>query len=99
MPAVAPLLGASLISVLDWRAIFIAFVLFVVVSTIWTGIRITEPLKPELRISFSLKTFWAALTEISSLGIVRTSIATLISSYGILFTTILLVQPIFDTFF
>ena len=99
VPAVAPLLGASLISVLDWRAIFIAFVLFVVVSTIWTGIRITEPLKPELRISFSIKTFWAALAEISSLGIVRTSIATLISSYGILFTTILLVQPIFDTFF
>jgi DHA1 family bicyclomycin/chloramphenicol resistance-like MFS transporter len=99
VPAVAPLLGAGLISVFDWRAIFVTFILFVVVSTIWTGTRITEPLKPEMRVPFSVQTFWAALTEISSLGIVRTSIITLIFSYGILFTTILLVQPIFDQFF
>ena len=99
VPAVAPLLGAGLISVFDWRAIFVTFILFVVISTIWAGIRITEPLKPEMRVSFSVPTFWAALTEISSLGIVRTSIITLIFSYGILFTTILLVQPIFDQFF
>ncbi len=99
VPAVAPLLEAGLISVFDWRAIFVTFILFVVMSTIWTGIRITEPLKPEMRVPFSVQTFWAALTEISSLGIVRTSIITLIFSYGILFTTILLVQPIFDQFF
>ena len=99
VPAVAPLLGAGLISVFDWRAIFVTFILFVVMSTIWTGIRITEPLKPEMRVPFNVQTFWAALTEISSLGIVRTSIITLIFSYGILFTTILLVQPIFDQFF
>ena len=99
VPAVAPLLGAGLISVFDWRAIFVTFILFVVVSTIWTGIRITEPLKPEMRVPFSVQTFWAALAEISSLGIVRTSIITLIFSYGVLFTTILLVQPIFDQFF
>ena len=99
VPAVAPLLGAGLISVFDWRAIFVTFILFVVMSAIWTGIRITEPLKPEMRVPFSVQTFWAALTEISSLGIVRTSIITLIFSYGILFTTILLVQPIFDQFF
>ena len=99
VPAVAPLLGAGLISVFDWRAIFVTFILFVVVSTIWTGIRITEPLKPEMRVPFSVQTFWAALAEISSLGIVRMSIITLIFSYGVLFTTILLVQPIFDQFF
>ena len=99
VPAVAPLLGAGLISVFDWRAIFVTFILFVVVSTIWTGTRITEPLKPEMRVPFSVQTFWAALAEISSLGIVRTSIITLIFSYGVLFTTILLVQPIFDQFF
>ena len=99
VPAVAPLLGAGLISVFDWRAIFVTFILFVVMSTIWTGIRITEPLKPEMRVPFSVQTFWAALAEISSLGIVRTSIITLIFSYGVLFTTILLVQPIFDQFF
>jgi len=99
VPAVAPLLGAGLILVFDWRAIFVTFILFAVVSTIWTGIRITEPLKAEMRIPFSVQTFWAALTEISSLEIVRTSIVTLIFCYGILFTTIILVQPIFDQFF
>ena len=99
VPAVAPLLGAGLIAVFDWRAIFVTFILFVVVSTIWTGIRIVEPLKPEMRVPFRVHTFWAALAEISSLGIVRTSIITLIFCYGVLFTTILLVQPIFDQFF
>ena len=77
VPAVAPLLGAGLISVFDWRAIFVTFILFVVMSTIWTGIRITEPLKPEMRVPFSVQTFWAALTEISSLGIVDKSLVSI----------------------
>ena len=58
VPAVAPLLGAGLISVFDWRAIFVTFILFVVMSTIWTGIRITEPLKPEMRVPFNVHRGW-----------------------------------------
>ena len=99
VPAVAPLMGAGLISLFDWRAIFTVFILFALVSTIWTGIRIKEPLRAEMRIPFQIKIFQAAFLEIISIGIVRISILTLIFSYGTLFTCILLVQQVFDQFF
>ena len=99
VPAVAPLMGAGLISLFDWRAIFTVFILFALVSTIWTGIRIQEPLRAEMRIPFQIKIFQAAFLEIISIGIVRISILTLIFSYGTLFTCILLVQQVFDQFF
>ena len=99
VPAVAPLMGASLISVFDWRSIFVVFIVFALISTIWTGIRIEEPLKAEMKLPFQLAVFKAAFLEIISIGIVRTSIITLIFSYGTLFTCILLVQQVFDQFF
>ena len=98
-PAVAPLLGAGLISLFDWRAIFVIFIIFAFISTIWTKIRIREPLRPEMRVPFQIKIFHAAFLEIISIGIVRVSIITLIFSYGTLFTCILLVQQVFDQFF
>ena len=98
-PAVAPLLGAGLISLFDWRAIFVIFIIFALISTIWTKIRIREPLRPEMRVPFQIKIFRAAFLEIISIGIVRVSIITLIFSYGTLFTCILLVQQVFDQFF
>ena len=98
-PAVAPLLGAGLISLFDWRAIFVIFIIFALISTIWTKIRIREPLRPEMRVPFQIKIFHAAFLEIISIGIVRVSIITLIFSYGTLFTCILLVQQVFDQFF
>ena len=98
-PAVAPLLGAGLISLFDWRAIFLIFIIFALISTIWTKIRIREPLRPEMRVPFQIKIFRAAFLEIISIGIVRVSIITLIFSYATLFTCILLVQQVFDQFF
>ena len=99
VPAVAPLMGAGLILLFDWRAIFLVFILFALVSTFWTAIRIREPLRAEMRIPFQLKIFQAAFLNIISIGIVRISIITLIFSYGTLFTCILLVQQVFDQFF
>ena len=99
VPAVAPLMGAGLILLFDGRAIFLVFILFALVSTFWTAIRIREPLRAEMRIPFQLKIFQAAFLNIISIGIVRISIITLIFSYGTLFTCILLVQQVFDQFF
>ncbi|MGY8791247.1 MAG: MFS transporter, partial [Pseudomonadales bacterium] len=42
VPALAPLLGAGMISVFDWRAIFIVFIIFALISTIWTCFRVKE---------------------------------------------------------
>jgi DHA1 family bicyclomycin/chloramphenicol resistance-like MFS transporter len=99
VPALAPLLGAGMISVFDWRAIFIVFIIFALISTIWTCFRVKEPLTPDRRVPFQLEVFKLAFLEIISLGIVRTAIVTLIFSYASLFTCIMLVQQVFDQFF
>jgi len=99
VPAVAPLLGAGIISISDWRSIFGVFILFALISTVWTAVRINEPLKAEMRLPFRLQPFKIATMEILSLKIVRLAIVTLIFAGGILFTAILLVQQIFDQFY
>ena len=99
VPAVAPLLGAGIILISNWRSIFGLFILFALISTVWTAVRVTEPLKVEMRIPFRLQPFKIAIIEIISLKIVRLAIITLIFGGGILFVTILLVQQVFDQFY
>jgi MFS transporter, DHA1 family, multidrug resistance protein len=99
VPAVAPLLGAGIILISNWQSIFGLFILFALISTVWTGVRVNEPLKVEMRIPFRLQPFKIAIIEIMSLKIVRLSIVTLIFGGGILFIAILLVQQVFDQFY
>lgn len=99
VPAVAPLLGAGVILVFNWRFIFLIFIMFALISTIWTAIRIREPLAPEMRMPFQFLPFKKAIIEIISLKIVRLAIITLIFAGGILFLGILLIQQIFDQFY
>ena len=99
VPAVAPLLGAGVILVFSWRFIFMIFIIFGLISTIWTAIRIREPLTPEMRIPFKFQPFKKAIIEIIFLKIVRLAIITLIFAGGILFLGILLIQQVFDQFY
>ena len=96
VPALAPLLGAGLISIFAWQSIFVIFIVFSALSTAWTGLRIQEPLAPEQRIPFRREAFQAALVEIFSLGMVRMSMLTMVFAYAMLFLSILMVQQIFD---
>jgi DHA1 family bicyclomycin/chloramphenicol resistance-like MFS transporter len=48
-PAVAPLIGAAIIAGFGWRAIFVAFLIFSVVSVGWLTLRQPETLAPEAR--------------------------------------------------
>ena len=99
VPALAPLLGAGLISIFAWQSIFVIFIVFSALSTTWTGLRIQEPLAPEQRIPFRRKAFQTALVEIFSLGMVRMSMLTMVFAYAMLFLSILMVQQIFDQFY
>ena len=99
VPAMAPLLGACVMLIFEWQAIFAVFIVFVVVSTSWMGLRIQEPITAQNRLPFRIKSFKTAVIEILSLGIVRTAILTLVFSYAVLFTGLLLIQPVFDQFF
>jgi DHA1 family bicyclomycin/chloramphenicol resistance-like MFS transporter len=48
-PAVAPLIGAAIIAGFGWRAIFVAFLIFSLVSVGWLTLRQPETLAPEAR--------------------------------------------------
>ena len=48
-PAFAPLIGEGVIALAGWRAIFIAFMAFSLISVIWMALRLPETLAPEDR--------------------------------------------------
>ena len=99
VPAVAPLLGAAVMLMFQWQAIFAVFILFVILSTTWMGVRIQEPVTLEKRRPFDFISLKTAIVEILSHRMVRTAIVTLIFAYSVLFTGLLLIQPVFDIYF
>ncbi len=99
VPAVAPLLGSWIIALSDWRGIFIAFVLFALISSGWLGLRQPETLLPADRRPLHLGTLWDAVQEMFSHPSVRYSILAQTLCFSLLFMTISMIQPIFDDVF
>ncbi|MGI3184060.1 multidrug effflux MFS transporter [Nioella aestuarii] len=95
-PAVAPMIGAGIIALAGWRSIFLAFVLFSVVSIGWVGIRQPETLPVERRRPLQGAMLWAGMKEV--LGHRQVMLSTLIQImiFGVLFATISTIQQVFD---
>ena len=99
VPAIAPLLGSFVMLAFNWRFIFLMFIAFVAVSTMWMTFRIDESVTKEKRIEFNLKQVVLAFKEVLSNQMILTSIITLVFAYGILFIGIFLIQPVFEQVF
>lgn len=99
IPALAPSIGAVLIHFGGWRSIFLAFALFSALSALWFCLRLPETLPPARRRPFRMTTIRAALVETLSHPTVRLSIAAQCFCYGILFSTISSIQPIYEISF
>ena len=99
VPAIAPLLGSFVMLAFNWRFIFLMFIAFVAVSTMWMTFRIDESVTKEKRIEFNLKQVGLAFKEVLSNQMILTSIITLVFAYGILFIGIFLIQPVFEQIF
>ena len=99
VPAVAPLIGSGIIAVAGWRAIFAAFVVFAVVTTVWLARRLPESLPPENRRPMRAPVLRAAIGEVLRHPVVRLSIMAQAMGYVTLFATISLIQPVFDHVF
>jgi DHA1 family bicyclomycin/chloramphenicol resistance-like MFS transporter len=95
-PAVAPMIGAAVIWGFGWRAIFLAFLAFSVVSIGWLLLRQPETLPPAARRAFRVKPLRAALAEALRLRQMQLSILVQTLVFGSLFGTISSIQPIFD---
>ncbi len=99
VPAVAPLLGAWIIAGFGWRGIFWVFVLFAVVSAAWLAIRQPETLAPEARRPLNFARLRHAAAEVFAHANVRRAIMVQTLVFGMLFATIMSVQPVFDVTF
>ncbi len=98
-PAVAPMIGAVIIWAADWRAIFLAFVAFSVVVTLWTMVRLPETLKPEHRRPMRLGLMRDAMAEMWANPVVRLSVATQCFCFATIFAGVSTIQLIFDQTF
>ncbi len=99
VPAIAPMLGALIISFSGWRGVFVAFVLFSLVSILWMGLRLPEPLAHEDRRPFRLPLMIAAVGEMWAIPAVRVSILVQSLCLAILFTMLTSVQQLYDITF
>ncbi|MEC8042444.1 MAG: MFS transporter, partial [Pseudomonadota bacterium] len=99
VPAVAPLLGAGVISLVGWRGIFGSFIIFSVFSVGWLMLRQPESLPVENRRPFKVGKIGSAIKEMFAHPTVRLSIATQTLCFATLFMSISLIQPIFDDVF
>lgn len=96
VPAVAPLAASGVISAFGWRSIFIAFVGFSLLSTIWLLARQPETLTHENRRPFRAVPLIAALREVLSHRTIVTTIIVQTLIFGALFGTLSSAQPIID---
>lgn len=99
VPAVAPLVGSWIIWAAGWRAMFGAFVAFAAVASLWLMLRLPESLAVEDRRPMKAKVLAAAVREVLTHPVVRLSIMAQSMGYVMLFTTISLIQPVFDQVF
>lgn len=97
VPAVAPLIGAFIINWAGWRSIFLAFVLFALTYCLWMMIRLPETLPVDKRRPLRLHLIFAAFKEMATHPVVRLSILVQTLVASMLFLTLMLVQPIYET--
>ena len=95
-PAVAPLIGHWIIEAFDWRAIFLAFLVFSGISVTWFSVRQAETLPAPLRRPLNFAAIWDGTKE--ALGLRQMQLSILVQSmiFGLLFGTISSIQQIFD---
>ena len=98
-PAFAPLMATGIIAFIGWRGIFLAFILFSVVSIMWMWVRLPEPLAVADRRPFRAPMLWAAVLEMFANPTVRLSIVVQTMCLAVLFSLLTMVQQIYDTIF
>ena len=80
VPALAPSVGAILISLAGWRAVFVAFIAFAAVGMAWMALRQPETLPAARRRPFRPATLWSGAREV--LGNRQVVIITAVLSLG-----------------
>lgn len=80
VPALAPLLGQGILLFGNWRTIFAALLIFVVIANAWVMLGQPETLAPEARRAFRVGLLWQSTVEMSRHRIAL--ISTLCQGFG-----------------
>ncbi|MBO9444907.1 multidrug effflux MFS transporter [Ruegeria sp. R14_0] len=96
VPAIAPMMGAGVIALTGWRGIFASFILFSLITVVWMGLRLPEPLAVENRRPLRLPLMMDAARQMFAHPTVRLSIMVQTLCLGMLFTMLTMVQPVYD---
>ena len=99
VPAFAPAMGVVIIEFAGWRSIFVAFVVFSLISVIWLGIRLPETIPVENRRPLKLPLIIDAVRQMFAHRVVRLSILVQTLSMGMLFSLLVLIQPTYQYVF
>jgi DHA1 family bicyclomycin/chloramphenicol resistance-like MFS transporter len=99
VPVIAPTMGAAIAWAFGWRAIFVSFAIFSIISMAWLMLRQPETLAPERRRPFRAHELWAGATEVARNAQVMWSIAVQTLIYAMLFIALMSSQQIFDLTF
>jgi DHA1 family bicyclomycin/chloramphenicol resistance-like MFS transporter len=96
VPAIAPSLGALIINAFGWRAIFLSFLAFSLLTMLWLGFRQPETLAHANRRPLRLGLLWQALIEVLANPVTRLSILLQTLAFAMLFGLLSAIQPVFD---
>lgn len=96
VPGFAPTLGYFIIATEGWRGIFAAFIVFSAISVLWLGLRLPETLARADRRPFRPRLMLAAVREMFAHPIVRLSIVVQTLCMSMLFTVLMLIQPVYE---
>ncbi len=96
VPGFAPTLGYLIISTGGWRGIFAAFIVFSAISVLWLGLRLPETLAREDRRPLRPRLMITAVGEMFAHPIVRLSIVVQTLCMSILFTVLMMIQPVYE---
>jgi DHA1 family bicyclomycin/chloramphenicol resistance-like MFS transporter len=96
VPALAPLMGQGIIVLGGWHSIFLAYILFAVLTMLWLGLRQPETLPVEKRRPLHLGDLWAGTKELFTHRIILVSTLLQTLTLAALFATLSSLQGIFE---
>lgn len=99
VPAIAPTIGAGIIAVAGWRALFASFIALAGIAALWLALRQPETLPQDKRGSLKIGLIAHAAAEVVRHPVVRAATIVQALAFGMLFANISTTQMIFDQTF
>jgi len=99
IPAVAPLMGQGIIALAGWKAIFLVYIAFALVTVAWLALRQPETLAVAARRPLTVVLLTGAVRELFSQRIVLVSLVAQTLTLASLFATLSSMQGIFEVRF